>query len=91
MAEEAVNDAWPSDAGPDLNAAEIEEYLHLWEQVSVVTLELGVMDIVRWAWEPNVVYSAYACRFAGLQADPTAMVVWESDMSILHYVFLLFL
>ena len=55
--------------GQDLTTEEIEEYLHLWEQVSMVTLQLGVMDIVRWAWEPRDVYFArsdYACRFFDL-------------------------
>ena len=88
--EEAGNGAWPRDMGPDLTVAKIE-YMPLWEQVSVVTLQPGVMDVVRRAWEPNGVYSthsAYACRFAGLQLNPATTVVSEVpcpvEMPFLH-------
>ena len=64
-----------------MTAAEIYEYLNLWELVMEVELNLGVVDKVRWACETSGQYtvsSAYASRYFGREKDLAATVVWDS-------------
>ena len=72
---------WARDLGPNLSAAELAQYLMLWELLQDFTATPDVEDAVRWAWEPSGSYSArsaYAAKFVGRQLDPAAPLVWSS-------------
>lgn len=55
--------------------------MSLWPRITVIQLQEGMSDVVRWSWETQgnfTVRSAYAAKFAGRQTAPTIEFTWKS-------------
>lgn len=81
VSEALENSAWAGDIGPDLPAEDIDQFLHFRLRIEAAQLTEGVDDSTTWAWEKDGRFSArsaYAARFMGLEASPTAPFTWRS-------------
>ena len=69
------------DIRPDLTAQQLNEYMHLWDQVTKTFLVPEETDYIMWNWEANGDYStrsAYGAKFMGREVEPTAKFTWKS-------------
>ena len=65
---EALQGAWLTDCGPDLNERALREYLALWGRLANVELDAESKDEASWRWSMDGEFSAktaYAAFFQG--------------------------